>query len=784
MEIKKIIVKGIVQGVGFRPFVYRLAKENNLKGYVKNMGNYVEIIVAGNKSNINNFLKEMKHKKPALSQINEIIVSDNLDKDFNFDYDDFNIKDSDNKELDKDSGDIGTIPPDVAICEDCLKEMLDKSNRRYKYPFIACTNCGPRFTIVKKLPYDRDNTSMDKFPLCEDCLREYRDPMDRRFHAQATCCPRCGPRVYLVDREGNTLCNSNGAINEAIKILSEGNILAIKGIGGSHLACHCDNDDAIIKLRKRLNRPTQPFAIMTKEENLRLFADPQWDELILLKSPKRPIVVVEKNENYKDYISEYVSNLNTVGVMLPYSGMHYLLLEGNNIAYVMTSANLPGYPMVINNRDILFKLKNIADYFLLHDRKIVNRCDDSVLKKINNNMVFIRRSRGYAPEPIIVNNHPLIKNNDKNILCVGPEINSTVCLIKGNKFYLSQYIGNTSKYETFNFLKEGIENLIRITNSNRIDAIVCDLHPSYNSTNLAKDLAERFGADLYPIQHHKAHGFSLLGDNDIFQNSIIITIDGVGYGEDGNIWGGEILRYSNNKMDRIGHLEEQYMPGGDLSTKYPLRILLSILYKKLSREELIEFINGYNFFDEKTLNLILFQLDKKINVSRTTSCGRVLDSISSMLNICNTKTYDGEPAIRLESISENFKKYHDYREYNKCLEMAQDNVKIKNNILNTTDLVYSAYNMLLEGYSREFIALYVHLGIAEGLSSLALRFGRKEDFEYIGLTGGVSYNKIISERIRENIEKEGFKFLYPNKAPNGDGGISFGQGIGYILNKE
>ncbi|AEH07577.1 carbamoyltransferase HypF [Methanothermococcus okinawensis] len=796
--LKKIMVKGIVQGVGFRPFVYRIAKDNSLRGYVKNMGNYVEIVVIGNKTNINAFLDDLMNKKPPLAKINEIKVFDEVDESlykYYMDYyNDFIIEKS---QENNENNEEGTIPPDIAICEDCLKEIMDKNDRRYKYPFTACTNCGARFTIVKELPYDRDNTSMDKFPLCEDCLNEYKNPLDRRFHAQATCCPKCGPKVFLTDKNGKILCEKEDVIENTVNLLKEGHIIAIKGVGGTHLACCCDNDEVVLNLRNKLNRPTQPFAIMTKLEYLDLFATFDDDELNLLKSSKRPIVVLEKNKDYNKYFSKYVSNLNTIGVMLPYSALHYLLFDNTDkIAYIMTSANLPGLPMSIKNKDILNNLKDIADYFLLHNREIINRCDDSVLKKINNRMIFLRRSRGYVPEPIIVNNS-LIKNNNKNILCVGPELNSTACLVKGNKFYLTQYIGNTSKYETFNYLNDAIYNILRLTNTNKLDAVVSDLHPSYNSTKLAYELAEKFDTELYKLQHHKAHAYALMGDNDIFEDAIFITVDGLGYGEDGNIWGGEILKYrydyddknnngnKNYKNDkyikRVGHLEEQYQTGGDLSAKYPLRMLFSILYKRLNSDELIEFIKKYNFFSDKDLKLMLFQLDKKINVIKTTSCGRILDSISALLSITNKRTYDGEYAIRMESVAESYIKKHP-DDYTKCLKMAKNDIEIKNNILNTTDLVYNCYNMLLNGFKKGFIAYYIHLAIAEGLSEIAMKNAELYDIKYIGLTGGVSYNKIISERIRENVEDNGFKFLYHKQVPNGDGGISFGQGIGYILN--
>ncbi|XRO75689.1 carbamoyltransferase HypF [Methanocaldococcus sp. 28A] len=750
----KIRVNGIVQGVGFRPFVYRIAKKNNLKGYVKNMGNYVEILIEGTKKNIEDFINDLKNKKPPLSRIDKLDIEEIKGiEEFN---DFYIIRSEDTKDEEE-----GTIPADVAICDDCLKEMLDKKDRRYRYPFIACTNCGPRFTIVEKLPYDRENTSMRDFPLCEECLKEYKNPLDRRFHAQATCCPICGPKVFLTDGK-DIIAEKDDAIREAVKLLEEGKILAIKGIGGTHLCCKVSEDEPILNLRNRLGRPTQPFAVMSKREYIDLFAEVDEDEKEALLSLRRPIVVLKKGKDYDKYFSEYVSNLDTIGVMLPYSGLHYLLFD-KEIAYVMTSANLPGLPMVKDNYEILKKLNSIADYFLLHNRRIVNRCDDSVVKKVANRLVFLRRSRGFSPEPIKVD----IENN-KNILCVGPELNSTACIVKKDKFYLTQYIGNTSKYETFCYLKDAINNILRLTNTNKIDAIVCDLHPQFNSTKLAEELAEKFGVEVFRVQHHFAHAYSLFGDNNYFGDAVILALDGVGYGLDGNIWGGEVLLFKDGKIERVGHLEEQYQLGGDLATKYPLRMLLSILYKAIG-EEAFDFIERYNFFSEKELRLLKFQIEKKINCPITTSTGRVLDAVSSLLGICFEKTYDGEPSIRLEPVANRFKGDIDVEP------------RIKNNVLNTTELIYKSYEMLLNNESKERIAYFAHIYIANGLFEIAKKLADRFGIDTIGITGGVSYNRIITERIMNNAKREGFNFIYHQRVPNGDGGISFGQGIAYLF---
>ena len=847
MKTVKIIVKGTVQGVGFRPFVYNIATKYKLSGYVKNKGNYVEILIKGEDNSIKNFLEDLKNTPPLakiesleiyylddnssnyyINDNNDTIDNNNLkiknknnlnninkfnNKKFNnkINYNnsnndinnyirysnnnDKNNNQHNNKHIeniendfkilvseDENSKNFGTIPPDISICDDCLKELYDKKDRRYRYPFISCTNCGPRFTIVRRLPFDRENTSMDEFPLCEECLKEYTNPKDRRFHAQSTACPKCGPTVFLTDSKGNILYKKDEAIRKTVKLIKKGKIIGIKGIGGTHLVVDAKNNESVLKLRRLLNRPTQPFAIMCMDDTVYKIANFEKIEIDTVKSIRRPIVVMDKGKNYDKYVAPSVSNLNTIGVMLPYSPLHYLLFEEGNEIYVMTSANLPGLPMSIKNSEIVKNLGSIADYFLLHNREIVNRCDDSVMKNINNKMMFLRRSRGYTPEPIVVANNRIIENNDKIVLGLGAELNSTITLVKGNRFYMSQYIGNTSKYETFNFLKETVDGILKLTNTKSIDGIVCDLHPQYNSSKLGEYLANKYNynCDLKKIQHHKAHGYSLLGDREIYTDGVIITMDGVGYGEDGKIWGGELFIYENGRFSRAGHLEEQKMPGGDVSTKYPIRMLISILSKKLDDDEIINFIlkNKYNI-SERDLKLVLFQLNKTINVAKTTSTGRVLDSVAALLKVCDLKTYDGEPAIRLESFSERCLKYNNEK-LSDIIKKSKD-VNIQKNVLNTTDLVYNCYNMLLEGYNKSLIGYYIHSSLSYGLSQIAIDLCHKYGLNYVGLSGGVSYNRIITSIIREEVEKEGLKFVCHSRVPNGDGGISFGQCVGYLL---
>ena len=447
MKAKKILTQGIVQGVGFRPYVYRLACDLNLKGHVRNLGNVVEIIIEGEKTN--RFIERLPNELPPIAKINSMTVEDiDVEEHANFKI----IESGDSY-----SG-ISVIPPDIAICDKCLEEIRNPSDRRYKYPFNACTDCGPRFTVIESVPYDRVRTSMDEFPLCDDCLIEYREPLNRRYHGEAICCGKCGPQMAFY--KGNDIINSKNPIKLGADILKEGKILAIKGIGGTHLVVDAYNDDAITDLRNRLNRPNQAFAVMSKDlESVKKYAQLSAKEIETITSNKRPIVILKKNENYP-FPDSLSPGLHNIGVMLPYSPMHYLLFdEGDIDTYVMTSANIPGEPMMIENEEII---NGVNDYSLVHNRKILNRCDDSVIRFRNNELSFIRRSRGYTPEPYTIN----YDINDSNVLALGPELDVTFSIAKGNIVYPSQHIGNTNKPKTLEFLRQAIENMQRITKIN------------------------------------------------------------------------------------------------------------------------------------------------------------------------------------------------------------------------------------------------------------------------------------------------------------------------------
>lgn len=758
MERVRILVHGIVQGVGFRPTVYRLAKKMGLKGSVRNLGNSVEIVLEGNKLQIEGFIKNLNNNKPPISKITGLNVNREGSVETS-EFDDFVILES----AAEFSG-SSVIPPDVAVCDKCLEEMFNKVDRRYKYPFTACTDCGPRFTVIKSIPYDRELTSMDEFPLCDECLVEYSDPLNRRYHAEATCCFACGPSIFLY-KDG--ILDVKNPIAKAAKLIDKGNIVAIKGIGGTHLVLKATEDDPVITLRERLGRFNQPFACMSPDiETVKTFAEVADFEEKALISRRRPIVVLNKNENY--YLAPSVSpDLHNLGVMLPYSGLHHLLFrETDEPAYIMTSANMPGEPMLIDNSEILAKLEGIADYYLLHDRKIINRCDDSVIRFRNRDLAFIRRSRGYVPEPY---NFSKIAGSI-NILALGPEIDVTFSLLKDQKCYVSQHIGNTTKYETYKYLQEAISYMMDITRTENIDVVACDLHPMFFTTKLAGELSERFECDVYGVQHHHAHAGALFVDHGI-DELICIAADGVGYGADGSAWGGEILHAKDENYERLGTLMPQNMAGGDLTTRYPVRMVMAMLYDYYSEEELRELMENeyihYFKYGAKEIDLVLKQLDRQFNVQKTTSTGRVLDAISAALGICGERTYEGECAMKLESTA-----YYGEDTVEIPVEIKTDGGV---DILDTSKILISVLEAKKSGERVQDIACSAQKAVAEGLAKLGIKAADKTGVNVIGGTGGVFYNEAISRTIKDAVTESGYEFIQHKNTCAGDGSVSLGQ---------
>ena len=638
----KVKVTGIVQGVGFRPFIYRIAVKNDLKGYVRNRGDAgVEILLEGEDKNVQDFMRDLKEKKPPLAQIYEITTTKLEGKS---EYEKFAIyKSSEEAEF---FGSV--IPPDIAICDECLEELREPKDQRHEYFFITCTNCGPRYTIIEGLPYDRENTTMQDFTICSFCQSEYTDPLNRRFHAQTVACPKCGPKAYLTTQKGERIEHKD-AIREAGKLLSEGFIVAIKGYGGFHVATSTTKDEPLVRLRTVKHRRQKPFAIMARSlEAIKTFAEVSKSEAELLTTYTRPIVLLNKID--KCYLSDLIApDLHNVGVMLPYTGLHYMLFDGvDEPAFVMTSANPPNQPIIKDNEEALQRLGDTVDYFLFHNRQIAHRCDDSVVRMHNKDLVFIRRSRGYAPAPIM-----LRKKAKRCVVGLGGELNNTGCVLLGKKAFISQHIGDVENVETRDFLENATRHLIRLTNS-KVEAVACDLHPKFTTTKLAHDLAHENGWQLVQVQHHYAHVAALMAEHNV-KEIVGICCDGYGYGVDGEAWGGEIIigAEENPNFKRVAHLEKQPLIGGDLATRYPLRMAAGIFHKKVNVEEWLLQNKEHFPHGESEIQIILQQLEKGLNIVGTSSCGRVLDAVAAVLGVCYERTYEGEPAMKLESTAKN-----------------------------------------------------------------------------------------------------------------------------------
>ncbi len=819
METKQILVEGIVQGVGFRPFVYRIATEASLNGYVRNLGNVVEIILQGSHQDMEEFLFNLQNKLPPIAKINNIETRDLKEEDEKFSsYTDFTIKESAD-----DFAGTSVIPPDVAICDNCLEEINDPQNRRYKYPFNACTDCGPRFTVIENVPYDRDNTTMEDFPLCDECEIEYTNPLDRRYHAEAACCEDCGPSLKLLKNTGGDggsaiEIDCEDPLKETARLLDEGKILAIKGIGGTHLVANVKIKETVDLLRQRLGRKSQAFAVMSPDiETIKTFAVMSKEEEKTLNSKERPIVILKKSEGY-DFADSVSPDLHNIGVMLPYAPLHHLLFnETDTPAYIMTSANVPGEPMMITNEEIVKNLSKIADYYLVHNRRILNRCDDSVVRFRNDELAFIRRSRGYTPEPYDLSGKYTYLNEEfdnLNILALGPELDVTFTIIKNSKAYVSQHIGNTNKYRTYQFLKEAIEHMMQITKTDSFDLIACDMHPQFFTTQLAREYAEKYDCPLIQVQHHHAHGVSLINDHvlnktdldektsaemeisqdyeksELLENPremIIIASDGVGYGDDGGAWGGEILYTDIKSYKRMASLMPQKMPGGDLCTKYPARMLAAILSNPNSDyerdkygEENVQELMERNYLDafphgKMEIASLFKQIERNLNVGINTSTGRCLDSIAAALNICHERSYEGEAPMKLESAAFNYLKMNDSDKLNDYPIIIKDHDDRR--VLDTTAILRYVIDKLEEGEDIGRIAAAGQEAVSIGLAKIAIEAARDCGIDTVGVTGGTFYNEAITAHIKDCIENAGLKFIQHTNSCPGDGSVSLGQAI-------
>jgi hydrogenase maturation protein HypF len=752
-------VEGIVQGVGFRPFVYNEAVFFDLKGWINNNSEGVYIDIEGQEEKLNNFIYNLKHKQPSLARIENIIIEEREPAN----YKGFEIRESARNDKK-----ITLISPDIDDCKECINDIIDSSNKRHKYPFTNCTKCGPRFSIIKAIPYDRDNTTMKKFDMCEDCNKEYTDPDNRRFHAQPNACKECGPDIWIDDSHGIKV-ETNDVLIWVRQKLKEGKIFAIKGLGGFHLVCDAKNEEAVKLLRSRKKRPHKPFAVMIKDmENVRKYCHVNMEEERMLTGTKKPIVILDQADSYD--LSQYIAhNQKTLGVMLPYTPLHYLLFEDNIEALIMTSANANGLPLEYKNESAIENLGNIADYFLMHNRDIYVPIDDSVVKVVNNEVCMIRRARGYVPEPIKM-------DNIKEILACGSNMKNTFCIAKENFLFLSQYNGDLENIETIEHYKNNIEHFKNIFHFTP-KYIACDMHPNYASSEYAYNTT----LPKIEVQHHHAHIVSCLIENKVSRKVIGIAYDGTGYGTDGRIWGGEFLLCDNKEYMRLGHLDYIKMPGGEKAIKEPWRMAVSHIYKMFKSKVW----NEYNIdtqmkeillklYGNKAINVISM-IDADINCPETSSMGRFFDAAASLIGIRDDITYEGQAAIELETIAS--QKSLDFYDYH----IAQGD----GYIVKPEKIIAGIIKDKLLGEEASLISDKFHNTIIKFSKEICKLIRKDTGINEVALSGGVFQNSYLLKNLINELENEKF-IVYTNKSiPANDGGVALGQIViaNEILNK-
>jgi hydrogenase maturation protein HypF len=757
-----IHITGVVQGVGFRPFVYGLAKKLDLNGWVRNTSAGVDIEVDGEQNVLDAFVKALRDEAPPLSHIDELTASFQAANGFRS----IEIVHSEAVE-----GAFQPISPDVSICPDCLREMLDPSDRRYRYPFINCTNCGPRFTIIKDIPYDRPKTTMAPFPMCPDCEKEYTDPLDRRFHAQPVACPTCGPKVWLEQRDNGIMekrAEEDTAVQETRTLLTDGKILAIKGLGGFHLACDATNATAVSELRKRKLRVDKPFALMMPDiETIEQHCHVGEAERELLQSAARPIVLLNRKPD-SPIVKECTPGQETLGVMLPYTPLHYLLLEKSKDfpeALVMTSGNLSEEPIATDNDEAHTRLAALADAFLMHDRDIHVRCDDSVVrvftsqesKMVNRESEIypIRRSRGYSPFPV---NLPF---EAPPLLAVGPELKNTFCITNKDYAFLSHHIGDMENYETLQSFEQGIEhfeNLFRV----KPQAIAYDLHPNYLSTRFALKRAEKDDLPTIGVQHHHAHIAACMAEHGLDDSRPVIGLafDGTGYGEDGAIWGGEVLVADYKSYERAFHLEYFPLPGGDAAIKKPARTALALLWSLgLDWDNNLAPVAEFCAEDRTVLRT---QLEKKINTPMTSSMGRLFDAAAALTGVRQSVNYEAQAAIEFEALVD------PDEDGIYSFERGQAQIGVR-----------SAVEVLiadvLAGIPIPVISARFHNGLAQMSLEVCRELRVAKNLNEVTLSGGVWQNITLLRRTLSLLENDSFVVYIHHQVPTNDGGLSLGQ---------
>ncbi len=762
LEEKKITrysvaVSGIVQGVGFRPFVYSLAHKHSLKGFILNDTGGVKIEVEGKKENIKKFLSQIRTLSPPLAAIEKMEHREIVPRGFR----DFYIKESR-----KEKEEFLPISPDASICPDCLKELFDPKNRRYRYPFTNCTNCGPRFTIIEDIPYDRSRTTMKVFPMCPQCQSEYRDPLNRRFHAQPNACSRCGPQVSLWNSQRRRIEVAD-PIKEVAYLLRKGHIVAIKGLGGFHLACDATSSRAVAALRKRKYREDKPFALMAlniKTVNESCHMD-EYEENLLL-SPQRPIVILELKEKPRSFlaVNEIAPRDNCLGFMLPYTPLHYLLLEETNLSLVMTSGNVSEEPIVYSNEEAFGRLSGIADYFLIHNRDIRMRIDDSVTRVFRRKEFPIRRSRGYVPQSIKVNAF-----FDEPILALGGQLKSTFCLAQKKQAIISHHIGDLENLSALTSFEKGIEHFLKLFHTYP-KILACDLHPGYTSTRFAQEYIKELeeGAQLVTVQHHHAHIASLMIEQGIEKTLIGVSFDGAGLGNDGNIWGGEFLIVNFLSFSRVAHLKEVPLPGGEQAVKEPWRMALSYLKTSYGKDFYIPAHKWLKGVATHKFSLINTLIEKKINSPLTSSVGRLFDAVASIIGLRDKVNYEGQAAIELEmAASKQEKRDYPFEIFSRGEEL----------IIDPCPIVRAVIDDLNRGKERDIIAARFHNSLSSIILKVCQLLRESRGLNRVALSGGVFQNMYLLERVISLLRTAGFEAYTHQYVPTNDGGICLGQAI-------
>lgn len=753
MQRIRVVIYGAVQGVGFRPFVYRLATGLNLTGWVNNTAQGVVMEVEGKLKNLEEFLYLLETDLPPLASIHSIetVYLDPAG------YSGFKIEESSGGKV------TALVMPDIATCKNCLEDIRNPENRRYRYPFTNCTNCGPRYSIIKSLPYDRINTTMRIFEMCEECRAEYENPADRRFHAQPNACPVCGPHMELRNSSGKTVFERDEALRETSALLQRGKIVAVKGLGGFHLMAAAGNDEAVSRLRRRKGREEKPFAVMVPSlKAAEYFCRISEKEARLLQSPESPIVLLDKssgNHNSREYISENIAPGNpALGLMLPYTPLHHLLMAEYDGPLIATSGNRSDEPICIEKNEAISRLAGIADYFLVHNRPIARHVDDSIVRILLGREQVLRRARGYSPLPVG------LRKPRKTILATGAHLKNSVSISVGDSVFISQHIGdldNALARQTYRRVTGDFQELYDV----KPEFIVCDKHPDYYSTRFAEELC----VEVIRVQHHYAHALSCMAENEISPPALAVVWDGTGYGTDSTIWGGEFLLINETSFERVVYLKKFRLPGGEKAVEEPARTAIGLLYELFGNQLANKRkLSPVALFSEKQLEIITGALEKKINSPQTSSIGRLFDGVASILGLCHRNRFEGQAAMMLEWAAGDLESEDSYE----FPVLDNSSGKEKTQLLvDWQPALLSILSDLEKNRSIDEISLRFHNGLVNAILAIARKIGQ----ETVLLSGGCFQNRYLTCHAVEKLTENGFKPYWHQRVPPNDGGISLGQ---------